>query len=44
MSQDPDTQSPLAGTEESDFRVVLDRAGTRTAEHPTRPEIRPALI
>ena len=25
--------------EASEYQVVLDRAGTRTAEHPTRPEI-----
>ena len=25
---------------ESDYQVTLDRAGTRPAQHPTRPEIR----
>ncbi len=37
MMSDPDRFDPDRGSE---YEVVLDRAGTRTAAHPTRPEIR----
>jgi hypothetical protein len=34
-------ENPLAGTTgHESFEIKLDRAGTREAAHPTRPEIR----
>jgi len=36
----PDPQQPVTSESRTEYQVVLDRAGTRTPEHPTRPEIR----